>query len=82
MVTPDCSLGFCFYHEQDVESALESKGIWIAFGGFDQEEVTTAKVGGVAKEALEAHGFKVMWNGNSETRLSIPDFDWKRRRDS
>lgn len=29
---------------------------------------------------LEAHGFKIEWNGDSKTRINIPNFNWKRRR--
>jgi hypothetical protein len=75
----DDFFGFCFYHEQDVKSALESRGIYLAFDSFDDDSAARAKVGRVVKEALEAHGFKVTWNGDPGTRLIIPDFDWKQR---
>lgn len=38
-----------------------------------------AEIGRLVKDTLERHGFVVAWNGGADTRLEIPDLDWKRR---
>jgi len=73
--------GFCFYHGQDVERAVDGGGLWIAFGGLnDKDKAKKVEAGSAVKQALEAQGLAVVWDGDPETRLSIPNFDWKRRR--
>ncbi len=74
--------GYCFYHWQDVEAAIAGGGLWIAFGGLNEDSMQKMTVGNLVKDVLETHGFVVEWNGDPETRLYIPNFDWKRRRSS
>lgn len=72
--------GYCFYHGQDVELALLGDGLMLAFGDLDDDKSKTVEVGELVRDVLERFGFAVEWNGNPETRLSIPALDWKRRR--
>jgi len=74
--------GFCFYHGQDVDSAVGGDGLWIAFGDVDAIAEQKRAVGQQIKACLERHGLHVEWNGDPERRLSIPKLDWKRRRQS
>jgi hypothetical protein len=71
--------GYCFYHGQDVKRAVEGGGLMVAFGDFDGDKGGKAEVGRLVKEALQQSGLTVEWNGDPKTRLSMPDFDWKRR---
>ena len=71
--------GYCFYHGQDVERAVAGDGVMIAFGDLANNPGRNARVGQVVSEALRAAGFAVDWNGSTETRISLPAFDWKRR---
>jgi hypothetical protein len=71
--------GYCFYHGQDVERAVDGLGLYIAFGDLNNDKVTKIEIGHIVKQMLESKGFVVDWNGQSETRLKIPQFDWKRR---
>jgi hypothetical protein len=75
----DRTIGYCFYHGQDVERVVAGDGLTIAFGALDDSGSIKQKIGSSVKETLERHGFAVAWNGNAETRLNIPAFDWKRR---
>lgn len=71
--------GYCFYHGQDVERAVAGGGLVIGFGDLDNDKAKKAEIGNIVKQVLESTGFIVEWNGNTETRLNIPNLDWKRR---
>ena len=71
--------GYCFYHGQDLERAVAGAGLMLAFGDLDADPVKKRAIGSVVKEILESKEFFVEWNGDPETRLSIPNLDWKRR---
>jgi hypothetical protein len=70
--------GYCFYHEQDVERALASGLLPVAFGGLDEDEKSGATIGTRVRDALRAAGLRVEWNGKPDSRL-IVRLDWKRR---
>ena len=72
--------GYCFYHSQDLDRAMSGGGLMLAFGDLDDDKHAKVEIGRIVKAALEAHGFAIEWNGDSETRLDIPSIDWKRRR--
>lgn len=71
--------GYCFYHEQDVERAVRGDGLMLAFGELDDDPVKKTEVGRAVVRALERAGLAPEWDGNPETRINIPTFDWKRR---
>jgi hypothetical protein len=71
--------GYCFYHAQDVERAIDGDGLMIAFGDLNNDKDRKVEIGKIVHQALEREGLNVTWNGDSETRLGIPQFDWKRR---
>lgn len=72
--------GYCFYHGQDLKRAVNGCGLMLAFGDLDGDKNAKLKIGKLIAATLEAHGFKIEWNGDSETRINIPKFDWKHRR--
>ena len=74
-------IGYCFYHWQDLEHALEGHGLYLAFGPADpnDEETRGAWVGRIIANQLTEAGFEVQWDGTFKTRILIPTFDWKRR---
>jgi hypothetical protein len=39
------------------------------------------EIGKVVKQELEKAGLRVEWNNDSESRLNLKNFDWKRRTD-
>jgi hypothetical protein len=71
--------GYCFYHAQDIERAIAGGGLSIAFGDVNEDPRNSAEVARAIQRVLERHGFGVQWDGDVGTRLSIPQFDWKRR---
>ncbi|MCX4164726.1 MULTISPECIES: hypothetical protein [Paraburkholderia] len=71
--------GYCFYHGQDVERALEGNGVMIAFGDLANDKERSSAVGHRVTALLSAAGFEVSWDGSVAKRIDIPAFDWKRR---
>ena len=71
--------GFCFYHGQDVERAIEGEGVMLAFGDLADDRQRSIATGQVIAGALRQAGFQVEWDGTVGTRINLPEFDWKRR---
>jgi hypothetical protein len=71
--------GYCFYHGQDVERAVNGQGLTIAFCDINEDKNKKAEIGYAIKSTLERHGLNVEWNGDSNVRLVLPTIDWKRR---
>ena len=76
----DGIVGYCFYHGQDVERAVAGEGLMVAFGDLDDDPAQRAAVGRLVRDVMQDAGFGVEWDGDPETRLSIANIDWKRRR--
>ena len=78
--------GYAFYHQQDAEHALEGHGLYLAYGAITDQSgdapQDTEAVGRDIAAALAAEGLVVDWNGSAKTRLRVPAFDWKRRRNA
>lgn len=70
--------GYCFYHEQDVESARLGRSLCLAFGPSDpdDEETRGPEVGRVVREELERVGLVVNWDGTFARRIEVVDFQW------
>jgi hypothetical protein len=71
--------GYCFYHGQDVEGAMEGHGLMIAFGHLNDDPTRTVEIGKAVSASLEAAGLEVVWDSSAESRIEIPKFQWKRR---
>jgi predicted MPP superfamily phosphohydrolase len=75
------SLGYCFYHEQDLERAieLENPSLSIAFQKIDNEDdKVTIEVGKKIVSVLERNGFTVLWNESPTRKIEIPNFKWQK----
>lgn len=74
-------LGYCFYHGQDLESAVAGGGLYLAFGPVNpkEEQTTGPQVGRIIVEEAERVGFHVTWDGSFGHRILIAPFDWKKR---
>ena len=71
--------GYCFYHGQDLERAVSGGGLMLAFGDLDDDKTGKTEIGISVRDVLESNGFTTEWNGDPETRINIPNIDWKRR---
>lgn len=70
--------GFCFFHSQDIERALDGRGMYLAFGAFDRTGARTAEIGQRVVKGLTEAGLAVEWDGDERTRV-IPKIEWRRR---
>jgi hypothetical protein len=77
----DAVVGYCFYHAQDLDRAVNGDGLYLAFGPMDpkDEEVEGPRVGVLIADELRGAGFEVQWNGTFDQRIFVPKIDWKRR---
>ncbi|MGF1767940.1 hypothetical protein L4D06_11245 [Enterovibrio makurazakiensis] len=71
--------GYCFYHGQDLERAVFGGGLMIAYDHVNGDVPDKIKVGQEIKTELEKGGFTLNWNGTTNQRINIPNFDWKNR---
>ena len=72
-------MGYCFYHGQDLERAVQGMGLYLAFGDLKDTDEGKVRVGELIKSTMERHGLGVSWNGEPDTRLHVEKMDWKRR---
>jgi hypothetical protein len=71
--------GYCFYHGQDLERAVSGGGLTIAYDHVNGDVPDKIKVALSIKTELEQAGFVLKWNGTTDQRIDIPEFDWKHR---
>jgi hypothetical protein len=77
---PDSSVrGYVFYHGQDTEGAIYGS-IYLGYGSMECTEETMVGVANTVVETLRDHGITCEWNGQTNARILVKDFDWKRRR--
>lgn len=75
-------IGYCFFHGQDLERAVNGDGLYLAFGPIDPklEQTVGAQVGRLIVEELGRAGLEATWDGTFAQRIFLPHVDWKRRR--
>ena len=74
-------IGYCFYHGQDLERAVNGQGLHFAFGPVNpaDEQTIGVEVGKIVRDTLENNGLAVDWDGTFENRLSVPALKWQKR---
>lgn len=74
--------GYCFFHSQDIDRALDEEGLLLAFGHVDRGEAKEEDhiaVGQTICEALRQAGLTVDWDGSPDHRIDVPQLRWQRR---
>jgi len=76
--------GCCFYHAQDLDRAVRTGRLHLAFSGgmipeIEQREANTVVVGRRIVELLRAAGFGVQWSGNIDERIEADLGQWRKR---
>lgn len=74
-------IGYCFYHEQDIERALENDVLFLAFGDLDDLDVQKIEVGKKIVEIIKKNGFDAKWDESPDSRIEIDPIKWQRRFD-
>jgi hypothetical protein len=70
--------GFCFYNFQDIEIAIQTNLLNIAFGDFENNENKYLEIGKKIVHVLRNNGFSVDWNEDINTRIAIDPFKWEK----
>lgn len=70
--------GYCYYHSQDLERALNSGILYLGYYSADGQENTAQEVVETILNKLKQEEFQVEWNGSLETRPFIKKIDWKK----
>ncbi|MFJ4415061.1 DUF6891 domain-containing protein [Streptomyces sp. NPDC088925] len=76
---PGGARGFVFFHEQCTDGAVNGGGLRLYYGGFDDEERTTAAIGREVVAALAAAGLRTTWDGSPARAIEVTPLDWRRR---
>lgn len=78
---PKSIVGYCFYHNQDLELVVSDGLLYLAFGPVDpkEEKAKGLEVGNIIRDELQKAGLKVEWDGTFNERLKVQDFVWQRR---
>ena len=71
--------GYCFYHEQDLERAVNGEGLTLAFGDMEDTPAGKAEVARMILSTLRDHGINADWDGDPDRRIDIPCITWHRR---
>ncbi|AKI98677.1 NusA-like protein [Archangium gephyra] len=78
--------GATFFHGQDVERGVLGVGLMLAFGAFEEDparhDEASLAIAREVRETLARHGIETEWNGSVGTRIQIPPFEWRKRRQS
>lgn len=72
-------VGYCFYHRQDMEYALDYHELSLAFRDINGDRRKGVAIGRHVRGALEAAGLQVHRSGAIKDKLSIQNFHWQRR---
>ena len=72
-------VGYCFYHRQDMEYALNHAELGLAFGDISGDRRRGVGIGERVRSALLAAGLQVTWSGSINDKLAIKGFRWQRR---
>lgn len=79
-VPQDRYSGFCFFHSQDLDRALDGEGLALAFGHIDSQAAADfIAVGRKVCEVLAQHGLQTAWDGSDKRRIQLPHIRWQRR---
>ncbi len=71
-------IGYCYYHGQDLDRAINDGGLMIGFyGKKEKNDKEAIIIGHKVVNALKAVGFDVKWNHAASQRIEIPDFKWE-----
>jgi hypothetical protein len=75
------SIGYCFYHEQDLMGAIDTENpqLYIAFQKINNSNSEVAvEVGKKIVTVLKNHNFSVEWNETVTTKILIRNFKWQK----
>jgi len=70
-------VGYCYYHGQDIERALEDNILCLGFyGKKEKNDKEAILIGNIITNTLKEAGFTVNWNNTASKRIEIQGFNW------
>ena len=73
------AIGYVFFHEQDVQRAVEHCSLHIGFGAADHtSDEDAVQIGEQLVQRLRIAGFVVQWSGTAKWRPKIEPFVWQK----
>lgn len=78
--SPIKPLGYCFYHTQDLERAIdpEIQNLFLAFDDIRQDDEHALLVGRKIVAKLNENGLKTEWDGTIDQRIEIKNIYWQK----
>jgi Domain of unknown function (DUF6891) len=73
-------VGYCFYHRQDMEQALKTRNLGLAYGDIAGDAERGVEIGKRVRSALQLAGLRIRWSGSIDDKLEVLGFHWQRRR--
>lgn len=74
--------GYCFYHTQDMDRAIEDGNLFLAFGNLEGDGKAIEDVGKNIVVALHEKSFKTDWNGSITERIKVVGMKWQKKFDN
>ena len=73
-------MGYCFYHMQDLERAVEpeSRNLYLGFDSAVQDDDEALVVGNMICKALSQNGLAYLWNNTVDERILIENLNWQK----
>ncbi|HYV93724.1 MAG TPA: hypothetical protein VE978_18255 [Chitinophagales bacterium] len=74
------TVGYCFYHSQDIESAIDSNSrtLFLGFGSTSHNDAEAIKVANKIIATLIENSFEINWNGMVNQRIEIKNINWQK----
>jgi D-mannonate dehydratase len=74
------TIGYCFYHTQDLERAIDPKerNLLLGFDSVNQDDDEAELVGDAIVEVLKVLNFEVNWDGTINQRIEIKNLNWQK----
>lgn len=73
------SIGYCFYHAQDLERVIDGQQLYLAFGAFEAGDAAGIAVGEAVFTMLEQYEFQPVWDHSLDNRIAVPGIKWQKR---
>lgn len=71
--------GYCFYHQQDIQHAIERGRLLLSYGSVDATRETAGRIAALIVEALRKADLQATWSGDIDRRIEVNGFVWQKR---
>jgi hypothetical protein len=74
-------IGYCFFHRQDTEGAVEGGGLSLRYGDLeeDSKDESVVDIGRKITARLREEGLNVDWNEDPKKTIELDPFQWRVR---